>query len=81
LRGLAPALVQTAEKYVLHHEGEAYARKLDAAGVSVVSTQYNGMIYDFGLLNVLKTVLATRTTIHQATEELSGSRASNMACE
>jgi len=70
LKGLPPALVQSAEKDVLRDEGEAYARKLDAAGVTVVATRYNGMIHDFGLLNVLSAVPATRAALHQASEEL-----------
>lgn len=70
LKGLPPALVQTAEKDVLRDEGEAYARKLDLAGVSTVVTRYNGMIHDFGLLNVLAPLPATRAALHQASEEL-----------
>lgn len=70
LKGLPPALVQTAEKDVLRDEGEAYARKLDAAGVAVTATRYNGMIHDFGLLNVLSQVPATRSAMAQASEEL-----------
>jgi len=70
LKGLPPALIITAEKDVLRDEGEAYGRKLDAAGVPVVTTRYNGMIHDFGLLNVLSTVPATRAALHQAAEEL-----------
>lgn len=70
LKGLPPTLVQTAEKDVLRDEGEAYARKLDAAGVNVVVTRYNGMIHDFGLLNVLADLPSTKAALHQASEEL-----------
>lgn len=70
LKGLPPTLIQTAEKDVLRDEGEAYARKLDAAGVDVVITRYNGMVHDFGLLNVLSDLPATRAALHQASEEL-----------
>jgi acetyl esterase/lipase len=51
-------------------EGEAYAHKLDAAGVDVVGTRYEGMIHDFGLLNALSDVPAVRAALHQASEDL-----------
>ncbi|MFR0692957.1 alpha/beta hydrolase [Enterobacterales bacterium AE_CKDN230030158-1A_HGKHYDSX7] len=70
LKGLPPTLIQTAESDVLRDEGEAYGRKLDAAGVAVTSVRYNGMIHDYGLLNVVSKVPAVQAAMRQAGQEL-----------
>lgn len=66
LKGLPTTLVQTAENDVLRDEGEAFARKLDQAGVAVTLTRYNGLIHDYGLLNPIADVHAVQTAILQA---------------
>jgi acetyl esterase/lipase len=70
LRGVAPALIQTAEMDVLRDEGEAYARKLDHAGIDVTSTRYNGLIHDYGLLNPISQVPGVRSALLHASAEL-----------
>jgi acetyl esterase len=70
LRGLPKALVITAENDVLRDEGEAYARKLTEAGVSVTSTGYISTIHDFVMLNALGDTPAAKGAIEQATEFL-----------
>jgi acetyl esterase len=68
LKGLPPALVITAENDPLRDEGEAYARKLKEAGVSVDAVRYNGTIHDFVLLNALRKLPSTEAAIRQTVD-------------
>jgi hypothetical protein len=58
--------VITAEADVLRDEGEAYGRKLRAAGVDVTGTRDEGIIHDFVMLNALHDTNAAGAAIAQA---------------
>lgn len=66
LWGLPDALIIVAENDVVRDEGEAFARKLTAAGVRVMSVRFNGTIHDFVMLNALSDTPAARAAVAQA---------------
>jgi len=53
LKDFPNTLVLTVENDVLRDEGEAFARKLDSAGVQVLNVRVNCAIHDFMMLNAL----------------------------
>jgi acetyl esterase len=70
LKGLPQTLLLVDENDVLRDEGEAYGRKLAAAGVPVRSVRYNGTIHDFMLLNPIANTPAVRGAVDQASDYL-----------
>ena len=70
LHALPPALVITDENDVLRDEGEAYAHRLQDAGVPTVNTRYNGTIHDFGVLNGIAALPTTQAMIRQVSASI-----------
>lgn len=61
--GFPPTMILNGEADVLRDEGEAFARKLREAGVSVTAIRFQGMIHDFVMLNALDQTNACRAAM------------------
>jgi acetyl esterase len=68
LSGLPPALVVTAEFDVLRDEGEAYARRLQEAGVKVKLMRCNGMVH--GFLSLMGLIRRSTMYFEEIAEEI-----------
>jgi acetyl esterase/lipase len=67
LAGLPEAFVVVGENDVVRDEGEAYARRLTAAGVRTTSVRFNGTIHGFLVLNALRGTAAASAAVEQVT--------------
>jgi len=70
LNRLPPAVVITAEADLLRDEGETYANKLREAGMGVTAARFQGIIYNFVMLDALKDTAAARAAMALATHWL-----------
>lgn len=68
VKGLPPTFIANAEFDGYRDEGQAYARKLQTAGIPVVAKVYSGQIHDFLLM--AGKVDASKTLIEDAAEAL-----------
>ena len=63
LEGLPPTLIAVAENDILRNEGEAMGRKLEKAGVDITTIRFNGVIYDWGMLNGFAHIHPAKTVV------------------
>ena len=68
LTDLPQAMILNGQADVLRDEGEAYAEKLRAAGVSVTALRFQAIIHDFVMLNALDQTNACRAAMDVSTE-------------
>lgn len=68
LAGLPPAFVMTAEFDPLRDEGEAYAKRLEEAGVPVECIRYDGLIH--GFYGMFAAIDRAREALKDSTERL-----------
>jgi len=66
LAGLPRALVITADVDVTRGAAETYARRMRAAGVSVLAVRYDGTIHDFVVINEMCATNAANAALAQA---------------
>lgn len=78
LKDLPSALIITAENDVLRDEGEAYAYKLNEAGVEAASIRFNGTIHDFVMLNTLADSVPSKAAMALAVMTLQDVLAENV---
>ncbi len=71
LKNLPPALVITAECDVLRDEGEAFARKLAAVGVSVTAVRFAGTLHGFMMVDELARETQATSAVRLLTAQLS----------
>ncbi|HJZ20893.1 MAG TPA: alpha/beta hydrolase fold domain-containing protein, partial [Bradyrhizobium sp.] len=68
LAGLPPAIIRTAEFDPMRDEGNDYARRLIAAGITVDHVQHDGMIHNFHALGAI--LPQGRQVLHQIGEQV-----------